>query len=178
VLTKAQCIDLFKNKLNKEFVAVIKRNLSAPVTQGMFEAVVSMAYNIGYPRLIKSQFFSSLNSGRYDEAAALIPMTYAKNVGNRRAKERDWFERDGFHNSEGKIDKTPDQVLTEEKTQKETGKWVKPPTFTQQSSTGEGFKDPNGVYPRDKNEPDSNRLARAENINETIVARKDASRIK
>lgn len=178
VLTKAQCIDLFKNRLNNEFVAAIKRNLSAPVTQGMFEAVVQMAYNIGYPRLIKSQFFSALNASRYDEAAALIPMTYAKNLGNRRAKEREWFERDGFPNSEGKIDKTPDQVWTDEKQQKANGTWVKPPTYSQVASTGDGFKDPNGVYPRDKNEPDTNRLARVENINETIVAKKDASRIK
>ena len=178
VLTKALCMSLFSSKLEDEYVKAVKRNLTAPVTQGMFEATVSMAYNIGYPRLIRSQYFTALNAARYDEAAALIPMTYAKNLGNRRAEERKWFERNGFPNSEGKLDKTPEQILQKDVEDKKAGTYIKPFSYTEQASTGDGFKDPNGVYPLDLNEPDTNRLARVENINETIIARKDAGRIK
>jgi len=47
-----------------------------------------------------------------------------------------------------------------------------------QKDTKHGFKDPNGEYPRasylEKNEPDTNRLARNENIDDTVVQLKDA----
>lgn len=47
-----------------------------------------------------------------------------------------------------------------------------------QKDTKHGFKDPNGEYPRasylENNEPDTNRLARNENIDDTVVQLKDA----
>ena len=38
-----------------------------------------------------------------------------------------------------------------------------------------GFQDPNGTYPKYKNEPDTNRLATGNNIGRTIVLKKEAS---
>lgn len=174
VLTKGECIELARYKIKNEFVAAIKRNLSAPVTQSMFDAMVSMAYNIGYPRFIKSPMFSAVNGGRYGEASALIDSTYSKGLKNRRSAERALFDKDGYPTGEGAIEKTPDQILQQEKTH------PSPPqkSFSQITSSGNGFVDPTGKFPRYTNEPDTNRLARGETISETIVARKDAARVK
>lgn len=44
------------------------------------------------------------------------------------------------------------------------------------ANTSIGFSDPNGTYPLWQNEPDTSRLARNENVEQTIVSSKQASR--
>jgi hypothetical protein len=55
----------------------------------------------------------------------------------------------------------------------------KNPDGTISNGTGvdptKGFQDPNGVYPKYKNEPDTNRLATGNNLGRTIVLKKEAS---
>jgi len=58
----------------------------------------------------------------------------------------------------------------------------KNPDGTISNGTGvdptKGFQDPNGVYPKYKNEQDSNRLATGNNLGRTIVLEKEASLVK
>jgi GH24 family phage-related lysozyme (muramidase) len=46
-MTKGEAVALMDSKLKNEFEAGVKRNLKVPVTQSMFDACVSMAYNMG-----------------------------------------------------------------------------------------------------------------------------------
>lgn len=56
---------------------------------------------------------------------------------------------------------------------------TKNPDGTISTGTGvdptKGFQDPNGTYPKYKNEPDTNRLATGNNLGRTIVLKKEAS---
>lgn len=55
--------------------AAAKSAIKVPVTQGMFDATVSMMADAGVDPITKSQFMNALNGGKYEEAAALIPNT-------------------------------------------------------------------------------------------------------
>lgn len=168
-LTKKQCDELFDVKL-KEYIAGVNRNLKVQVTQSMFDALVSMAYNMGVGGLTNSAMFSALNAGRYEEATALIPSTRASGLANRRTAERNLFESEGFPGKDGSsVEKSPDQIIKEEKTKTTQ-------TTSTSTSGGDGFKDPFGKYPVYIDEPDTNRLARHEAISKTIVKMKEIAR--
>lgn len=57
-----------------------KSAIKVPVTQGMFDATVSLMADSGVDQTTKTQFMSALNAGRYEEAAALIPSTNIKSL--------------------------------------------------------------------------------------------------
>lgn len=173
ILTKKQCDDLFATTTENSYSKGVRKNLNIPVTQGMFDALVSMAYNMGVSGLVRSEMFSALNSGRYADASALIPFTRAKGLANRRNAERRLFDSQGWPApTTNALESTPEQVIEKSK----TAQLIR--TTTAVTSNGDGFKDPAGIYPLYSDEPDTNRLARFENLSKTIVAKKDASRIK
>ena len=188
-MTKGEAIKLMDTKLKTEYVAGVKRNLKAPVTQSMFDACVSMAYNSGVGGLKSSDFFKALNAGKYAEAAALIEKANASGLANRRDAEKKLFEADGLPDKLGELQPSPDKKLEDSK--KPPTPATKPHTDSKKTVSEEtgsiqgdpsniqfdGFKDPNVVYPKYYNEPDTNRLSRHEKISETIVQKKDASRI-
>ncbi|MGL4442453.1 MAG: lysozyme [Alsobacter sp.] len=69
VWTEAECRSAFARELD-EIVSAINQMLRVPVSQGQFDALVSLAYNIGWPALKKSTLMSRLNSGDYVGASA------------------------------------------------------------------------------------------------------------
>jgi GH24 family phage-related lysozyme (muramidase) len=173
-LSKDECDALFVEKL-KEYVSGVKRNLKILVTQQMFDALCSMAYNMGVGGLTSSSMFSSLNAGKYAEASALIPSTRANGLANRRSAEKNLFDSGGYPNSDGTVSDTPAKKVQDAGSTGSTGTGSTGTTTTT-SSSGEGFKDPYGKYPLYLNEPDTHRLARGESISKTIIKSKIAKR--
>ncbi|AXI83396.1 lysozyme [Xylella taiwanensis] len=75
----------FHTRMSKEFVPGVRRRLRVPVTQYQFDALVSLAYNIGLGNLGISTLLRKLNAGDVTGAAeqfqvwnkATNPKTYA-----------------------------------------------------------------------------------------------------
>lgn len=183
---------LLQRHVTFEVEKYLKPKILVPITQQMFDALVSMAYNSGASRLIKSDVFSSLNGGKYTDAAALIPFfatTVAGKSGtnsglvSRRKAEQALFLSGGIPNSSF-TDVTKDAappVIVDPKvvvTPTTSGGTTVERIVT--TNDAKGFKDPNGMYPTKTliNEPDTHRLARSENIYESIVFAKEAARAK
>lgn len=188
VLTKAECESLFEGKLEQEFESGVRNKLSVQVTQEMYDALISMAWNMGVGGLTSSQMFSALNSGKYDVAAALIPSTRNNNgtLSGRRAEEKKLFSSGGFPSSDGRgVSEFPEQKL--EKAEQEAGQLSNnnsgggaspnPSTSQQTQSDNIGFVDPDNVYPRDVDEQDSDRLSRRESESDTILKIKESARM-
>jgi len=181
---------LLKRHVTYEVEKYIKPKIMVPVTQQMFDALVSMAYNSGASRLVKSDVFTSLNSGKYTDAAALIPFfattvansskTPNKGLQERRRKEQELFLSGGIPNSSfTDVEKSaPAPVVVDPKNV--STNVTTDVTEIVTTNAANGFKDPNGKYPIKTmvNEPDTHRLARSEKIYETIVFAKEAARAK
>lgn len=178
---------LLQRHVTFEVEKYLKPKILVPVTQEMFDALVSMAYNSGASRLVKSDVFSSLNGGKYNDAAALIPYfatTVAGKSGvnnglvSRRKAEQALFLSGGIPNSSftDVVKDAPAPKPVVQTTTTTTGSVEKIVT----TNDAKGFKDPNGMYPIKTliNEPDTHRLARSENIYESIVFAKEAARAK
>jgi GH24 family phage-related lysozyme (muramidase) len=165
----------------------IKRNTRSLISQSMFDALVCFTYNVGPGNFAKSTLLKDLNSGKYlDSAAGFLQWNKAGGVElsgltRRRIAEKDLFLLEGVPNVAGELPPQPIKPIS-------TGSFT--PIQSQQTSssnydveedlTGEqaismGFEDPNKVYPLYVNEPDTNRLARHEDINKTIVYAKEAA---
>lgn len=186
-ISKAEADALLKNRLKYEFEPALKNKLNVPVTQSMYDALVSLVYN-GWVGFFNSPAGTALNSGKYKEAAALISDYKILNgtLRNRREKEKLLFMRDGFPTNDGNVENPPITKENKEATTDATRNpaIIKPAPGTTTSATtqslntvnAEGFVDPNNIYPKWLNEPDTHRLARHENINKTIVFSKESGR--
>ena len=164
-LTKAECDAMFDIKVKTEFEDGIKRNLNAPVTQSMYDALVSMSYNMGVSGLVRSEMFKELNAGRYEVAISLIPSTRASGLTGRRVREQKLFGKDGLPSKDGQtLEKTPAEKL-ESANNPAPGNNI-------------GFGDSSGRYPRMKDEQDSHRLTRRESESSTILKFKESARVK
>lgn len=187
VITKRQADELLAVRLANEFEPGVRRMVTTPITQSMYDALVSLAYNMGVAGLRSTRIISLMNSGDYRGAASVIPLT-RNNSGtllNRRNDEQKTFMRDGFPTLDGEIEPapTPAQESTEQtdRTQNPVilrrdngnGALIRQNVFRRQST---GFQDPSKVYPKWINEPDTHRLARGESLDRTIVFAKDAAR--
>lgn len=183
-ITQAQAIDLMKLKIEKEFLPSIHRTVKFPVTQGMVDALVDFSYNIGIGAFARSSVVSELNSGRYEVAASKFIEYNKANVNgvkqelpaltNRRTKEKNLFLSDGIPDASGEIN---------ESTKVPLDNYLQPNNSydsgipnTNKKLRNIGFSDPSGKYPLYRNEPDSHRLSRHENIDKTIVYRKESGR--
>lgn len=186
LISKEDADKLLMYKLEKEFVPSIKRNVKVPVTQSMFDALVGMVYNMGSGGLFNTQIATSLNAGKYEEAAAFIPQTKTNNgtLTGRREKEKTLFLKDGIPSVDGVVTPMP---VTAAETQVASDitqnpvvirKSSAPPVKQTLNPTDEGgFRDPNKAYPKWLNEPDTHRLARNESIDKTVVFSKEAGRV-
>jgi GH24 family phage-related lysozyme (muramidase) len=190
-LTKSEADALMKDTVNNFFGPQIQKKLRAPVTQSMFDALVSMAYNSGVAGMTSSAVFSAVNSGNYEEAAGLINVfkTNGGSLSARRSRERALFSKDGFPAKDMSevVPVAVDETSVDDKTQnpvvtpfppgaKPEAKKPQPPPNTKRKL--QGFRDPNGVYPKYVEEPDTHRLARHEKIDQTIVFSKESARAK
>jgi lysozyme len=185
VITQAQAEAFLAEDL-KEFVPIVQRNTRALITQSMFDALCSFTYNLGGGNLSKSTLLKDLNSSKYlDAAAGFLLWTKAGGrellgLVRRRSAEKDLFLLEGTPNTAGEL---PVQETQSEQAQVITNSVVTPSAnsnseATQSVSSVLGFRDPNRKYPLYYDEPDTNRLARHEEINKTIVYKKEAAQLK
>lgn len=70
-ITRKQAAELV-NRDASQFSAAIKRCVTVPLTQGEFDAYVSLTYNIGAGAFCKSTLVKRLNAGDYAGACAEI----------------------------------------------------------------------------------------------------------
>jgi lysozyme len=179
-ITQAEADAALTEHLNKQVAPSINSSIKAPITQSMYDALCCFTYNLGGGALAKSSLASDLNSPNYELAANNFSM-YNKAGGQvlpglsrRRAAEQALFLKDG----------TPDPVSGEITPQKSPVPPVDSPEAKASGSSGlptsknmsMGFKDPKGKYPLYLNEPDTNRLARHEEIKKTVVYNKELAR--
>jgi GH24 family phage-related lysozyme (muramidase) len=182
-ITAAQAEEYLSHDLNEKTVTSIHRNARALITQSMFDALCSFTYNLGPGNLNKSSLLKDLNSSKYlDAAAGFMQWTKAGGVElaglvKRRTAEKDLFLADGIPNEAGELpEQAPVTAVTGLITSNNPSA-DSDTTATQSISSILGFSDPNRKYPLYLNEPDTNRLARHEEINKTIVYRKEASQL-
>lgn len=163
-----------ENKLD-EVVQKIKDNINVDLTQGMFDSLVSFEYQNG--TLLDSTIVKDLNNNDY-LAAATGFAEEAKINGEidsaelrKRLVEKDKFIAQGVPGPTG--DLIPVKAAI--------------PTVDDNNASGQldnglkvvmGFMDPNGKYPLYNFEPDTNKLARHEDIKKTIVRKKELTRTK
>ena len=96
-ITKERAEELLREDV-KRFEGYVDRLVKVPLTQGMFDALVSFTYNLGPGALEKSTLLDQLNLGDYDGAAEQFDR-WTKAGGKvlsglvrRRAAERALFE--------------------------------------------------------------------------------------
>lgn len=95
-ITAAKATELLKKDLAK-FEAAVNSYVTAPITQNMFDALVSFAYNCGSGALKGSTLLKKLNTKDYDGAAAEFPKwnkaggKVLKGLVRRRERERQLF---------------------------------------------------------------------------------------
>lgn len=71
-ITEAKATELLKKDL-AEFEAAVNGCVKAPITQNMFDALVSFAFNVGAGALRRSTLLQKLNKSDYDGAADEFP---------------------------------------------------------------------------------------------------------
>lgn len=71
-ITAKKATELLKSDLAR-FEAAVNSYVTAPITQNMFDALVSFAYNCGAAALKTSTLLKKLNAGNYDGAANEFP---------------------------------------------------------------------------------------------------------
>ena len=184
--TKAQCDELLKLRVKSDDEPAIRKLVTAPLTQSMFDACISLIYNMGRGNFVKSEFRKALNAAKYEEAAALILTTLTNNgtLKGRREKEKALFLKDGIPQDDGTAKQIPkEETVVPDATQNPAV--IKDQRFVPARTAADvvqlanpGFTDPNGVYPKRHNEPDTHRLARHERIDGTIVFKKEVARAK
>ena len=187
-ITEAQA-EAFLSEDLKEFVPVVQRNTRALITQSMFDALCSFTYNLGGGNLAKSTLLKDLNSSKYlDAAAGFSQWTKAGGkellgLVRRRSAEKDLFLLEGTPNTAGELPAQESQADTGQAQQSVISNAISSAAnlnseATQSVSSVLGFRDPNQKYPLYYDEPDTNRLARHEEINKTIVYKKEAAQLK
>lgn len=179
-ITEPQAAQLLTQRIKEVEEPAVTRNCRSPITQSMFDAMVSFTYNVGIGAFAKSSVVSNLNIRDYETAGQCMtkfnkirdPQTKqlvdSPGLTSRRLAERDWFLKEGALD-DGTFKDTPTSVA--EDTSK--GTYVNPPQFAPTSPSG--FSDTNQQYPKilSAYEPDTNRLARGEKIRDTIVYLKE-----
>lgn len=192
-VTKDIAIGYVKERLKNEFEPGVKAAIRVPITQGMFDACVDFAYNLGVGGFKKSDILTALNSGDYETAAAnFLKYNKAKNsktgelevlggLTKRREVEKEFFLRDGIPTKDGSLKDTPQSIqkqATDPQAVQDNSQILSgyESGFERKLFAGEtGFTDPNKKYPLEThlNEPDTNRLARHQKIRNTIVYTKE-----
>jgi GH24 family phage-related lysozyme (muramidase) len=196
VITIQQAEQIFQEQIVRDYLPGVKSSIRGLVTQSMIDACVSLAYNIGVGGFRRSSVCSNINRGDYQGAANSFSL-FNKASGRvlpgltkRRAEEAELFLHDGIPNKGTEV-KPNDETVKKEA--EETNNLQDKPTppvdspnqdgspssGTSNSASQEfGFRDPNEKYPLYKKEPDTNRLARHEFIEKTVVITKEAAVLK
>ena len=173
-ITLEQADIAFADHLKRETIPYIHRSCRSLLTQSMFDALCSLGYNIGGPKLASSSLMLELNSSRYLNAAnrfgewRMADGKINQTLVTRRSVEKNFFLKEGIPNDVGGM------------TAIETPSVDESPLVAarNQDLTTQGFQDPKGKYPSYTSESDTNRLSRGEEIEKTIVYKKETARIK
>lgn len=189
--TRAQADEWMLADLTEKMAPVIKRNVRAPITQSMFDAMCSFAYNVGPGAFANSTLLKDLNAGRYEDAAAGF-LQWNKAGGQvlagltrRRNAEKNLFLAEGIPNIAGELPPQEEPTAQSQQGannttgtagQRGTTRSNVSTSVSQPMGSALGFLDPNGKYPLYTREPDTNRLARHEQIQKTIVYKKEVAR--
>jgi GH24 family phage-related lysozyme (muramidase) len=164
--------------LENDIYPAINAKIKAPLSQSMYDGLASLVYEIGVDTFNNSSLAKSLNSGNYLEAATAFN-DYSKVDGTidpyllqQRTNQKDLFLQDGVPSVSGDLvpaisTTTPVDSTTASSGLKDEG-----------LAMVLGFKDPKGKYPLYLNEPDTNKLARHEDIKKTIVYKKELAQEK
>ena len=72
-ISAAKATELLKKDL-AEFEAAVNSSVTAPITQNMFDALVSFSFNVGAGALRRSTLLKKLNAKDYDGAANEFPL--------------------------------------------------------------------------------------------------------
>ena len=97
-ITAAKATEMLKKDL-AEFEAAVNGCVTVPITQNMFDALVSFAFNVGAGALRRSTLLRKLNAKDYDGAAAEFPLwnkaggKVLNGLVRRRERERQLFLR-------------------------------------------------------------------------------------
>jgi GH24 family phage-related lysozyme (muramidase) len=178
-ITRGEAERLLAEDLVTEGVRPVASNVRVLLTQSMFDALCSFTYNVGVGNLRKSTLLKDLNSEKYLDGAAGFSLwnkaggVVLAGLTNRRNAEKELFLREGIPNQSGELPSEVQQSQASTRnpaTSSDSGS-----TATQATVSSQGFKDPTGKYPLYFNEPDTNRLARHEEIQKTIVYKKEAA---
>lgn len=180
-ITEAQASSELMRYVNQVALPEVKSVVKVPITQSMLDALVSVDYNMGGTKFRRTSILSALNSGQYLQAATNFSSYTADSNGNvlgglkrRRKNEADLFLKSGYPDATGSI-------ISQEKTNSaiEYGSDGKIKSIdTNKILSTRGFSDPSGMYPLFRDEPDTSRLARHENIEKTIVFKKEIARLR
>ena len=98
-ISKAGAENLLLHITNRDFASVVNKYVRVPLTQNQFDALVSLAYNIGGSRFRKSTLVKKLNQYDYVGAANSFWMwrrsgrKILKGLVRRRAEEKKLFNR-------------------------------------------------------------------------------------
>jgi len=191
-ITKEEAEIFLKKDLSNTFLPAVKGNVTSLVTQSMVDALCCFSYNVGPDAFRSSKLLSELNGSKYNNAAARFgDWIYTKDSQNnpkvlpglvtRRKAEKELFLKDGIPNKLGQLASTKQtEKAVGESTTDSKGNVVERSTGKKDNgvSTQYGFRDPDGKYPLYINEPDTNKLARNEDITNTIVFQKESKRDK
>lgn len=177
-ITEAQAEEYLTSYLQSTAAPTINSKTKAPITQSMYDALCCFTYNVGSGNFSKSTLLKELNSGKYLDAATLFN-DWTKDNGviqpglvKRRVSEKDLFLKNGVPSISG--DLTPAASNTAPVDSNSSSGL----NASASKAVSLGFRDPKGKYPLYLNEPDTNKLARHEDIKKTIVRKKELTREK
>jgi GH24 family phage-related lysozyme (muramidase) len=177
-ITEAQAEEYLTSYLQTTAAPSINSKTKAPITQSMYDALCCFTYNLGSGNFSKSTLLKELNAGKYLDAATLFS-DWTKDNGvvqsglvKRRVSEKDLFLKNGVPSISG--DLTPAASNTTPVDSNSSSGL----NTTSSKAVSLGFRDPKGKYPLYLNEPDTNKLARHEDIKKTIVRKKELAREK
>lgn len=164
VISGNNALTYLDDYLERVIAPVIQNNVKVLLTQEMFDSLCAVAYDIGPSAFTDSAILTNLNSGDYLGA---VNRYFDYTTSNQRSVARRTDEKDAFIS--GGIPSADGQLVTEQSNA---------PLLSNAARRASvlGFRDPTGVWPSYKYEPDVNRLARHEHIEKTIVRKKEASR--
>lgn len=180
-ITKEDAETFLTQHVQEVVTPALKRNVRSLITQSMFDALASFTYNLGAGNLAKSTLLKDLNASKYlDAAAGFMLWTKAGGVElaglvKRRKSEKDLFLKDGIPNEAGEVTQQQQPQQDVQQAQQNNPAAANTSNATASKSVVVGFADPSGKYPLYFSEPDTNRLARHEEIHKTIVYKKEAS---
>ena len=156
----------------------VKENVNVDLTQSMYDSLVVFGYQNGTDTLGSSTMLKDLNNNDYLGAAtgfvehAQVNGEIDQTELKKRIAEKDLFVKEGIPGPTGELVPVQAAIPTIDSSTTASGQ------LDNGLKMSIGFKDPFGKYPLYRFEPDTNKLARHEDIKKTIVRKKELTRTK